>query len=161
AAHLDHCRPARGQPLRGNRLPGGVRRRPRRSDPNVEEDPVTLELSNCTYGYRRWKRPVLRDFSFTLPGGLTVLLGPNGAGKSTRQNPAPPGTGRERGPPPLDGHPAGTAAYRRAVAWMPQDIVPMPTLTAREYVAYIGWLKGMDRTDAWKQARRALHRVDL
>jgi ABC-type multidrug transport system ATPase subunit len=44
---------------------------------------------------------------------------------------------------------------------MPQDIVPMPTLTAREYVAYIGWLKGMNRADAWKQARKALLKVEL
>ncbi|WP_241000067.1 ATP-binding cassette domain-containing protein, partial [Streptomyces sp. Tu 4128] len=61
----------------------------------------------------------------------------------------------------LDGEPAGTAAYRQAVAWMPQDIVPMPTLTAREYVAYVGWLKGMNRAEAWQQARRALGRVNL
>jgi ABC-2 type transport system ATP-binding protein len=122
---------------------------------------VTLELSNCTYGYRRWKSPVLRDFCYTLPDGLTVLLGPNGAGKSTVLKLAASVTRPQKGHVTLDDAPAGTAAYRRAVAWMPQDIVPMPTLTAREYVAYIGWLKGMNRTDAWKQARRALARVDL
>ena len=99
---------------------------------------MTLELSNCTYGYRRWKRPVLQDFSYTLPHGLTVLLGPNGAGKSTLLKLAASVTRPQKGHVTLDGTPAGTPAYRRAVAWMPQDIVPMPTLTAREYVAYIG-----------------------
>ncbi|MET9145596.1 ATP-binding cassette domain-containing protein [Streptomyces sp. NPDC004042] len=122
---------------------------------------MTLELSSCTYGYRRWKPPVLRDFSYALPEGLTVLLGPNGAGKSTLLKLAASVTVPRKGRVTLDALPAGTAAYRRAVAWMPQDITPMPTLTAREYVAYIGWLKGMNRTDAWKQARRALARVDL
>lgn len=122
---------------------------------------MTLELSNCTYSYRRWKQPVLRDFSYVLPDGLTVLLGPNGAGKSTLLKLAASVTKPQRGHIALSGAPAGTSAYRRAVAWMPQDIVPMPTLTAREYVAYIGWLKGMNRTDAWKQARRALARVQL
>jgi ABC-type multidrug transport system ATPase subunit len=122
---------------------------------------VTLELNNCTYGYRRWKRPVLEDFSYALPDGLTVLLGPNGAGKSTLLKLAASVTTPQKGRVSLDGAPAGTSAYRRAVAWMPQDIVPMPTLTAREYVAYIGWLKGMNRTDAWTQARNALLKVDL
>jgi ABC-type multidrug transport system ATPase subunit len=51
--------------------------------------------------------------------------------------------------------------YRRAVAWMPQNIVPMPSLTAREYVAYVGWLKGMNRRDAWDRAAGALTRVEL
>ncbi|MFJ9741764.1 ABC transporter ATP-binding protein [Streptomyces sp. NPDC101166] len=122
---------------------------------------MTLELSNCTYGYRRWKPPVLRDFSYTLPEGLTVLLGPNGAGKSTLLKLAASVTRPQKGRVSLDGAPAGTSAYRQAVAWMPQDIVPMPTLTAREYVAYVGWLKGMNRSDAWKQARKALTRVEL
>ncbi|MGW3626435.1 ATP-binding cassette domain-containing protein [Streptomyces sp. NPDC000880] len=122
---------------------------------------MTLELSHCTYGYRRWKRPVLQNFSYALPDGLTVLLGPNGAGKSTLLKLAASVTTPQKGRVALDGAPAGTSAYRRAVAWMPQDIVPMPTLTAREYVAYIGWLKGMNRTDAWQQARKALLRVDL
>jgi ABC-type multidrug transport system ATPase subunit len=122
---------------------------------------VTLELRNCTYGYRRWKQPVLQDFSYALPEGLTVLLGPNGAGKSTLLKLAASVTTAQQGRVTLDGAPAGTAAYRRAVAWMPQDIVPMPTLTAREYVAYIGWLKGMNRADAWRQARKALSRVQL
>ncbi|MER7191756.1 ABC transporter ATP-binding protein [Streptomyces flaveolus] len=122
---------------------------------------MTLELSNCTYGYRRWKQPVLRDFSYALPEGLTVLLGPNGAGKSTLLKLAASVNRPQQGRVSLDGAPAGTAAYRRAVAWMPQDIAPMPTLTAREYVAYIGWLKGMSRAEAWQQARRALGRVEL
>ncbi|MER8028330.1 ATP-binding cassette domain-containing protein [Streptomyces bauhiniae] len=122
---------------------------------------MTLEIDHCTYGYRRWKQPVLRDFSYALPEGLTVLLGPNGAGKSTLLKLAASVTKPQRGRVTLDGTPAGTSAYRQSVAWMPQDITPMPTLTAREYVAYIGWLKGMSRAEAWQQSRRALNRVNL
>ena len=51
--------------------------------------------------------------------------------------------------------------HRRLVAWMPQHITPMPSLTAREYVAYVGWLKGMNCRDAWDKAAQALARVDL
>ncbi|WP_322973770.1 ATP-binding cassette domain-containing protein [Actinacidiphila oryziradicis] len=59
---------------------------------------------------------------------------------------------------PLDAH---SKEYRSRVAWMPQNITPMPSLTAREYVAYIGWLKGLNRPDAWSEAERALARVEL
>ncbi|MER6441921.1 ATP-binding cassette domain-containing protein [Streptomyces sp. NPDC001185] len=122
---------------------------------------MTLELTACTYGYRRRRDPILRDFSYRVPNGLTVLLGPNGAGKSTFLKIAAsvirPSSGEVR----LGELAAGTKEFRQAVAWMPQDIVSMPTLSAREYVAYVGWLKGMNRRDAWSKARRTLHRVGL
>jgi ABC-type multidrug transport system ATPase subunit len=44
---------------------------------------------------------------------------------------------------------------------MPQRITAMTALTAREQVAYTGWLKGMSRRAAWDAAERALARVDL
>ncbi|MET9256643.1 ATP-binding cassette domain-containing protein [Streptomyces sp. NPDC003717] len=122
---------------------------------------MTLVLDRCTYRYRRGRTPVLRDFHYALPDGLTVLLGPNGAGKSTLLRLAASVTRPQRGSVHLDGVPAGSRTYRQDVAWMPQDITPMPGLTAREYVAYIGWLKGMTRPDAWKRARQALAKVDL
>jgi ABC-type multidrug transport system ATPase subunit len=51
--------------------------------------------------------------------------------------------------------------YRSAVGWMPQGITPMSSLTAREHVAYVGWLKGMNRRAAWDGAIAALARVEL
>ncbi|MER6166695.1 ABC transporter ATP-binding protein [Streptomyces violaceorubidus] len=122
---------------------------------------MTLQLASCTYTYRRRRGPILKDLTYRLPSGLTVLLGPNGAGKSTLLKLAAsvirPSTGRVT----LNGLPAGTKKFREAVAWMPQDIVSLPSMTSREYVAYAGWLKGMNRKDAWRQARRALDRVQL
>ncbi|MFI5831894.1 hypothetical protein ACIA6C_32350 [Streptomyces sp. NPDC051578] len=53
------------------------------------------------------------------------------------------------------------AAYRKSVAWIPQQITPMPGLTVREQVAYAGWLKGMPKDLAWKASEDALRRVDL
>jgi ABC-2 type transport system ATP-binding protein len=44
---------------------------------------------------------------------------------------------------------------------MPQHIECVPGLTAREQVAYVGWLKGMSKTDAWDGATGALRRVEL
>ncbi|MFJ8598112.1 ATP-binding cassette domain-containing protein [Streptomyces shenzhenensis] len=122
---------------------------------------MTLELISCTYAYRRRRTPILEDFSYRLPAGLTVLLGPNGAGKSTLLKLAASVTKPQRGEVRLNGKAAGTRAYRKRVAWMPQDIAPMPTLSSREYVAYVGWLKGMNRSDAWSAAGDALSRVGL
>ncbi|MEU2551743.1 ATP-binding cassette domain-containing protein [Streptomyces sp. NPDC013313] len=126
---------------------------------------MTLELISCTYGYshglRRRRRTVLSDFDYRLPEGLTILLGPNGAGKSTLLKLAASVVRPDSGRVVCDGVPGTSKAFLRTVARMPQDIVPMPGLTAREYVAYVGWLKGMSRTDAWKAARRVLARVEL
>lgn len=61
----------------------------------------------------------------------------------------------------LDGIPADKPEYRRATAWMPQRITAMTGHTVREQVAYVGWLKGMNRRDAWDAAAAALGRVEL
>ncbi|GGV89884.1 ABC transporter ATP-binding protein [Streptomyces gelaticus] len=122
---------------------------------------MTLELTSCTYAYSRRKQAVLDDFSYRLPAGLTVLLGPNGAGKSTLLKIAASVVRPKRGSVTFGDLPSTAKPFRQAVAWMPQNITAMPGLTAREHVAYVGWLKGMNRSDAWRAARRALARVEL
>ncbi|ARX81133.1 MULTISPECIES: ATP-binding cassette domain-containing protein [Streptomyces] len=122
---------------------------------------MTLEIRSCTYAYRPWAPPVLRDLEYTLPRGLTVLLGPNGAGKSTLLRLAASVARPQKGTITLDGTPSHRRAYRAAVAWLPQRVIPMTGLTAREQVAYAGWLKGMGKRAAWDAAARALARVEL
>ncbi|WP_129841106.1 ATP-binding cassette domain-containing protein [Streptomyces sp. RFCAC02] len=122
---------------------------------------ANLELSACTYGYRRRRRPVIEELTYTVPDGLTILLGPNGAGKSTLLKLAASVLAPRSGRISCGGLEFASTSYRRAVAWMPQTITPLPSLTAREYVAYVGWLKGMSRSDAWQRARDALRRVEL
>lgn len=122
---------------------------------------MNLVMESCTYRYARRRNPVLEDFNYRLPEGLTVLLGPNGAGKSTLLKLAASVIFPQEGAVTLGRIKAGTKIYRKSIAWMPQDIIPIPSLNVREYVAYIGWLKGMNRNDAWQQALRALERVKL
>ncbi|MFJ9700765.1 ATP-binding cassette domain-containing protein [Streptomyces fradiae] len=122
---------------------------------------MTLELRSCTYGYGLGRRTVLQDFSYALPPGLTVLLGRNGAGKSTLLRLAASVALPRRGTVTFDGIPSHRRAYRSAVAWMPQHITAMTGLTAREQVAYAGWLKGMPRRAAWDAAAAVLRQVGL
>ncbi|MFG2479125.1 ATP-binding cassette domain-containing protein [Streptomyces fagopyri] len=124
---------------------------------------MTLELTSCTYGYgHNWrKKNVLKNLDYQLPVGVTILLGPNGAGKSTLLKLAGAAVRPESGTVSCGSIPGTSKQFRRTVARMPQDIIPMRGLTAREYVAYVGWLKGMSRSDAWKAARRVLGRVEM
>ncbi|WP_328731783.1 ATP-binding cassette domain-containing protein [Streptomyces caniferus] len=125
---------------------------------------MSLQFNRCSFQYGR-KVPVLDQLDLSIGHRATVLLGPNGAGKSTLMGIAASwispteGTVTWRG---IDPAPSKSrAAYRQAVGWLPQNVKPMPGLTVRENVAYIGWLKGMSRSDAWDQSREALERVKL
>ncbi|MER5771138.1 ATP-binding cassette domain-containing protein [Streptomyces sp. NPDC001985] len=122
---------------------------------------MSLDLNSCTYGYGRRKPRVLRDLTYRVPQGFTVLLGPNGAGKSTLLKLAAGVARPSRGRVTFRGLASHESAYRARVAWMPQHITAMHGLTAREQVAYTGWLKGMNRSDAWEAAAGSLDRVDL
>ncbi|MFE9457122.1 ABC transporter ATP-binding protein [Streptomyces californicus] len=120
-----------------------------------------LELDSVSYAYGRRAPSVLDELTHTVSDGFTILLGPNGAGKSTLLKLAAgvnqPDTGTVR----LGELSSDQAAYRAHVAWMPQTITAMTGLTAREQVAYTGWLKGMSRSAAWEAAADALDRVEL
>ncbi|WP_328689218.1 ATP-binding cassette domain-containing protein [Streptomyces caniferus] len=125
---------------------------------------MSLQFNRCSFQYGR-KVPVLDQLDLSIGHRATVLLGPNGAGKSTLMGIAASwispteGTVTWRGIDPDQSK--SRAAYRQAVGWLPQNVKPMPGLTVRENVAYIGWLKGMSRSDAWDQSREALERVKL
>ncbi|MFC8091970.1 ABC transporter ATP-binding protein [Streptomyces sp. NPDC057301] len=122
---------------------------------------MSINFTSCSFGYGRTGTPILSNLSYTLPDGFTVLLGPNGAGKSTMLKLASglykPHSGTVR----MGDLASRDLAYLKQVAWMPQTIIPMTGLTAREQVAYTGWLKGMTKPDAWDAALAALDRVNM
>ncbi|MFE9727396.1 ATP-binding cassette domain-containing protein [Streptomyces sp. NPDC005794] len=125
---------------------------------------MTLLFDRVTFTYRRTLRPVLSQLTYEVPDqGLTILLGPNGAGKSTTlallAGTVAPTAGRVLF---SDSNvTSATRAFRRHVAWLPQRVPTSPQLTAREYVAYIAWLKGENRAHAWARAGAALEQVSL
>ncbi|MFD3513630.1 ATP-binding cassette domain-containing protein [Streptomyces sp. NPDC058657] len=125
---------------------------------------MSLTFEKCTFRYGR-TTTVLNELDLTIEHRSTVLLGPNGAGKSTLLSIAASclqptsGTVSWRGLTPSRG--GARTAYRKAVGWLPQEVKPMPGLTVRENVAYVGWLKGLSRRDAWDSSKPALARVRL
>lgn len=123
-----------------------------------------LEISRCTFGYRRGVH-VLDNLSLTFERGCTVLLGPNGAGKSTLLAITASAINPKSGQVSLQRLTPDSAkarkAYRSQVGWLPQQVKPVAGLQLREQVAYAGWLKGMSRRAAWDSAALALDRVGL
>jgi ABC-2 type transport system ATP-binding protein len=122
-----------------------------------------LALEDVYFAYRK-SRPVFQSFDFEFASGSTLLLGPNGAGKSTllglcastlRPASGTIAAGQVRA--------CGSTlrSFRRRISFMPQQIKPIPGLTVREQVAYVGWLKGLSRDDAWDRSLVALERMDL
>lgn len=126
---------------------------------------MTLHFSGITFRYNRKNAPVLKDLDLVIDNQATVLLGPNGAGKSTLLALAAsylsPGSGRVTWKRRAPSTRRAKAIYRRAVAWLPQNVVAIPGLTVREQVAYSGWLKGISRASAWEASAQALERVGL
>jgi ABC-2 type transport system ATP-binding protein len=130
-----------------------------------------LSFTDVTYRYaslipfRPERVPILRGFSWRVPSGRTVVLGPNGAGKTTLLSLAATLLRPHAGSVTYKGHDSrrapDRALLRRAIGWMPQATRAMPGLTAREQVAYAGWLKGMSRPAAWQAAMHSLDRVGL
>jgi len=108
---------------------------------------------------------VFDGFSWSVPAGATVILGPNGAGKTTLLALGATALRPRAGAVRLGTRNAmrrrDVVAIRRAVGWMPQHVRTIPGLTAQEQVAYAGWLKGMARNEAWREAETALARVGM
>ncbi|MEV6976772.1 ATP-binding cassette domain-containing protein [Kitasatospora sp. NPDC093806] len=126
---------------------------------------MALEFHRIDFQYSR-KTSLFTGLELRIDNPATVLLGPNGAGKSTLMALAASQLTPRRGFITWRGvNPGGgsgeRAAFRRAVAWLPQQVTPVPGLSVREQVAYCGWLKGMSRTAAWQASAGALARVGL
>lgn len=126
--------------------------------------PMALTFEGLSFRYGR-RTDVFLDFSARLESPATVLLGPNGAGKSTLMALAASHLRPGAGTVSWNGIDSSTrreqSRYRRAVAWIPQQITPVPGLTVREQVAYAGWLKGLSRASAWQASEGAVARVGL
>ena len=125
---------------------------------------MSLKFVDVDFKYSRRKK-VFEKFFFEFPRGTTLLLGRNGAGKSTLLSLASkvimPANGfvSWNGINSDDGR--RKKQYAGEVGWLPQDIRPIPGFTAREQVAYCGWLCGLNSRQSWSKAAVALDEVNL
>lgn len=97
------------------------------------------------------------------PGQIIGYIGPNGAGKSTTVKimlglvEGYTGEVRVFGESPSD----GGVDYKKRIGYVPEVAEVYDTLTAREYLTFIGELYGLKPADAESKARRLLEMFGL
>ncbi|MBA2695340.1 MAG: ATP-binding cassette domain-containing protein [Actinobacteria bacterium] len=108
---------------------------------------------------------VLHDLDLDLGAGVHGVLGPNGAGKTTLIRVLATTLRHDRGRVEVLGRSLerakGTRWVRERIGYLPQSFGYHAGFTAREYVAYLAWLKRMPAHDVPLAVDRALERVDL
>lgn len=116
-------------------------------------------------GARYGRRTALTGLDVDLPGGVTALLGPNGAGKTTLLHLLCGLHRPSAGTLTVLGIDMSRRTARRDTArrtgFLPQHFGYLPGYTAREFVQYAAWLKGLDGAATLAAADRALNAVDM
>ncbi len=125
---------------------------------------AALSLQGVGHSYSD-EAVALHDVTLDVDAGVTALIGVNGAGKTTLLTVAAGGLRPTRGSVMIGGvDPYGrksrTAALRH-VALMPQTSSFPRTMSAREIVEYIAWMRGASARSAKAAAVRALDDVML
>jgi len=123
---------------------------------------VKIEIQSLTKVYNRDVR-ALDGIDLTIPNGMFGLLGPNGAGKTTLMRILAgilrPTSGQIHAGQ-IDGTTdAGRQAIKEIFGYLPQELGLYPDLTAREFLDYIGILKGLN--DRRARARRVDELLEL
>jgi ABC-2 type transport system ATP-binding protein len=108
----------------------------------------------------------LNGIDFTIPTGMYGLLGPNGAGKTTLMRILAGILRPTSGTVYIGEHDCGTEAGRvavkRTLGYLPQELGLYPDLSAREFLDYVGILKGMeDRAARQRRVNELLETVAL
>lgn len=106
---------------------------------------ITIEHLNKVY---RGGVHAIADIDLSIPNGMYGLLGPNGAGKTTLMRILAgilrPTSGRIQVGEHDGNTERGRTAIKRVLGYLPQDLGMYPDLSAREFLDYVGILKGMD-----------------
>lgn len=120
-----------------------------------------LELLGVVKTYNRVD--AIRGIDMRVGPGITALLGPNGAGKSTLMRIIATVARPSRGTVRWDGVDvvADPRPLRRVLGYLPQDAGVYPQLDAREFLEYIGALKGLKGRALRRQIDDLLEELDL
>ena len=105
----------------------------------------------------------LSDFSLEAGEGVVGLLGPNGAGKTTLLSILATVTRPTSGSFFWQGRDAvaDPLPLRRMLGYLPQDFGVYERLTAREFLSYLGRLKGLSGAELDRRVREMLELVNL
>jgi ABC-2 type transport system ATP-binding protein len=105
----------------------------------------------------------LRDVSLELGEGVLGLLGPNGAGKTTLLSILATVTRPTSGTFSWQGTDVlrEPQSLRRSLGYLPQDFGIYERLTAREFLLYLGRLKGLAGADLGRRVGELLELVNL
>lgn len=114
-----------------------------------------ITMENVSFAYRHG-RDVFRSLSFSTGPGLTYVVGENGSGKTTLLR-LILGQLKGSGDVIVDGN----GDTGRKLGYLPQRFAVPAALTAREFVEYIAWVKGLDREAVRTVAQVSLESVNL
>ena len=115
---------------------------------------MNIEINDLSKIYRGGVQAI-NTIDMTIPSGMFGLLGPNGAGKTTLMRILagilPPTSGTIH-IGEYDIHTErGRTSVKRILGYLPQDLGMYPDLNAREFLDYVGILKGMDNRKTRRQ----------
>jgi ABC-2 type transport system ATP-binding protein len=121
-----------------------------------------LEIRSLTKRYRGGTVG-LSDFSLSVGEGVLGLLGPNGAGKTTLMSILATVTRPTSGTFAWEGRDgvSDPLPVRRQLGYLPQDFGVYERLTAREFLRYLGRLKGLSGADLDKRVQLLLELTNL
>lgn len=122
---------------------------------------MKLSLDNVTKEYGTKK--ALDSYSYTFEEGIYGLLGPNGAGKSTLMKILTQNIKPTAGKVYLDEKDIFSmkSDYRRLIGYMPQQQTIYPFYTGRQFLNYMGLLKGEDKSRLADRIEFYLDKVNL
>src|SRR5690348_889460 len=107
---------------------------------------MNIQITNLSKTYSGGVQ-ALQDLSLTIPNGMFGLLGPNGAGKTTLMRILAgilrPTSGEINVGPYDAALEQGRAQIKHILGYLPQDLGMYPDLSAREFLDYMGILKGL------------------
>ena len=122
---------------------------------------MELQIEHLYKSYRA--KEALQDVSFTLHQGTYGLLGENGAGKSTLMRMMATVDFPTKGTIKYDGTDIFLMdeKYRDLIGYMPQNYSVYPGFTAREFLEYMGTLKGISKEKLKPRILEVLEFVNL
>ncbi|CBZ02499.1 ABC transporter ATP-binding protein [Clostridium botulinum] len=122
---------------------------------------MELKIENLYKSYR--KKEALKNINITMESGTYGLLGENGAGKSTLMRILTTVDFQTKGKVTFDGEDIINLdeKYRDIIGYMPQDYNVFPSFTAKDFLEYMGALKGIPKYELDKKIPEALKFVNL